>query len=412
LKDDSNGGNAKPSETVVRGESGQTSFEREKWQDELQLRKSELELKKRELSRSLWANPLSLAIFAATVAALGNAAVALLNGTQERALQRERAVEQVELEQRKADLQADLERKKAEAARILEVIKTGDPDKTKINLQFLLQAGLVRDEATAKDLRSFLESAPAKDIPSLPASDVGQSSLRPDLYVLAIGIDSYQRRSTQPNLAFANKDATDLATLFQNSGSLYRRSRLTVLTNENATRANIFAELARPDKPTQGDVAIFFYSGESALIDDQYYLLPYDVDDRSEPRIKASSLPISELQAEFARRGSGSLLVLLDTCPKGGVGEGLHQALSASGISLISASSGSQLCLEDPRWTNGAFTKVLLSALSGAADLDKNGLVSVTELAAYTQRELSALTGGRQSPSVSLRFVRDLVAAR
>jgi len=51
----------------------------------------ELSLKKSDLNRSRWINPLVIAILAAAAAALGNAAIALITSTKQLELERERA---------------------------------------------------------------------------------------------------------------------------------------------------------------------------------------------------------------------------------------------------------------------------------------------------------------------------------
>jgi hypothetical protein len=61
----------------------------------------------------------------------------------------------------------ELERSKAEAERILEVIKTNDPDKSIQNLRFLLSAGLIKDNEI--NVRSFLESYKPGQEPVLPS---------------------------------------------------------------------------------------------------------------------------------------------------------------------------------------------------------------------------------------------------
>ncbi|MFL9910428.1 hypothetical protein [Paraburkholderia sp. RL17-337-BIB-A] len=87
-------------------------------------------------STSRWSNPLIVAIFAASLAAIGSASVALINAKYGR----------------------DLEARQSEHARILEVIKTGDPDKAAINLDFLLSAGLIVDPDTQRKLHEFLKN--------------------------------------------------------------------------------------------------------------------------------------------------------------------------------------------------------------------------------------------------------------
>jgi len=122
--------------------------EREKWEREqaqkdqelllkereFLLKDAELTLKKKEHAAAGWKNPLVVAIMAATVAAIGNAVVTMTNG----------------------QLQRELEDQKSEQTRILEMIKTGDPDKAADNLKFLLAAGLISNVETSKRLSDFL----------------------------------------------------------------------------------------------------------------------------------------------------------------------------------------------------------------------------------------------------------------
>lgn len=125
-----------------------TDFEREKWQFDKQVREREIAIREREQATkesdllirqkehaaSRWRNPLTVAVFAAAVAAAGNAVVAYVNGQG----------------------QTKLELNKSEQARIFEMIKTGDPDKAAANLSFLLDAGLITDGALRSDLSKYL----------------------------------------------------------------------------------------------------------------------------------------------------------------------------------------------------------------------------------------------------------------
>lgn len=148
------------------------AFEREKWLADLELRKrelilkereqqnrdAELELKKREQRTSAWRSPLTVAIFAAAAAAAGNAVVAVVNGSLQRAL-----------EDKKRSAEIVLERSKAESSRILEMIKTGDPERAASNLEFLLQSGLISDPVLSSKVETFLKQRKPGTGPSLPS---------------------------------------------------------------------------------------------------------------------------------------------------------------------------------------------------------------------------------------------------
>jgi uncharacterized caspase-like protein len=84
---------------------------------------------------------------------------------------------------------------------------------------------------------------------------------------------------------------------------------------------------------------------------------------------------------------------------------------SINNVTMLTSSKADQLSREDEAWKHGAFTKVLLEALSGAADTDHNGVISVTELVDYLNRRLPDLTHGEQVPGMEVHFSSDILIA-
>jgi len=122
-------------------EQTEPDFEREKWDAEKALRERELAIRERELAlkergstRTRWSSPLTISILAAAVAVAGNAFVARYNSRA----------------------QLGLEERKVEAARILEIVKVGDPDKAATNLQFLIDTRLIADPKDLDAVKTFL----------------------------------------------------------------------------------------------------------------------------------------------------------------------------------------------------------------------------------------------------------------
>ena len=136
-----------------------TDLEREKWlaecgfrERELKLReqdqiiqKEELRLKQVESARSRWSNPLVLAILATAAGALVNIGVVWWNTNAQRTSDFNQARSAV-----------DLENQKAEAARILELVKSDDPEVNARNFEFLLDSRLVKSPELSNDLRHWL----------------------------------------------------------------------------------------------------------------------------------------------------------------------------------------------------------------------------------------------------------------
>ncbi|HEY8374909.1 MAG TPA: hypothetical protein VIK91_00415, partial [Nannocystis sp.] len=71
-----------------------------------------------------------------------------------------------------------------------------------------------------------------------------------------------------------------------------------------------------------------------------------------------------------------------------------------SGAAVISSASGAEFALESPQWQNGVFTySVLRGLMSGHADGDRDGAISVSELRDYVVHEVHRLTRGAQTPT-------------
>jgi hypothetical protein len=88
--------------------------------------------------------------------------------------------------------------------------------------------------------------------------------------------------------------------------------------------------------------------------------------------------------------------------------------LAASNVTVLTSSTADKLSREDEKWQHGAFTKVLLDALSGSGydvDTDHNGVISMAELTAYVEKHLSQLTGGEQQLGLDQRFQGDIFVA-
>ena len=73
-----------------------------------------------------------------------------------------------------------------------------------------------------------------------------------------------------------------------------------------------------------------------------------------------------------------------------------------SGVVVMSASTGSEVSIEDPAWGHGAFTKALLDGLDGPADYDRNGVITLKELDLHITRSVKKLTNGSQRPTTQI----------
>jgi hypothetical protein len=71
-----------------------------------------------------------------------------------------------------------------------------------------------------------------------------------------------------------------------------------------------------------------------------------------------------------------------------------------NGTTVISSAGGTEFAIESENWRNGAFTYCLLYGLSsGDADLNKNKLITLSELQEYLLFEVNRITNGSQTPT-------------
>jgi uncharacterized caspase-like protein len=248
------------------------------------------------------------------------------------------------------------------------------------------------------------------------------------LHVLTIGVSDYGDKASDLRLKFADRDAQDVASALVNTqgGGLHAEVMPTYLHDGTADKPGIFEALAAMErnmaKGAGQDLAVVMFSGHGTMIDGQFYLVPYGADDTTPARLKSSVIPATEFQGEILKLAAhGRVLVLLDACRSAGLIGGaqgadmLRSVLAANNVTVLTSSKANKLSREDEKWGHGAFTKVLLDALSGSAggdiDTDRNSVISMTELTAYVEKHLSQLTGGAQQLGLDQRFQGDIFVA-
>jgi uncharacterized caspase-like protein len=109
------------------------------------------------------------------------------------------------------------------------------------------------------------------------------------------------------------------------------------------------------------------------------------------------------------------VLVLLDACHSGATtmtgkaitvdADALRTGLAAANVTVLTSSKGSETSEERESWQHGEFTKALLDSFNDpSADINRNGLISTLGLTTYLSRRVPALTDGKQTPGMEVRF--------
>jgi uncharacterized caspase-like protein/peptidoglycan/xylan/chitin deacetylase (PgdA/CDA1 family) len=226
-----------------------------------------------------------------------------------------------------------------------------------------------------------------------------------DSWAIVIGIDDY---ANWPKLQYAVRDARAIReTLIQRFG--FSADHVLSLENQEATRAGILGafndKLARSGMK-KNDRLFVFFAGHGATRQlssgrDLGYIIPADSDPN---KLATDAVPMTELQNIAESLTAKHVLFVMDACYSGlgltrGAGSGnfLRDNAKRLGRQMLTAGGADQLVADGGPNGHSVFTWTLLQALAGKADLNGDGLITATELAAYVAPAVAAVS--RQTPA-------------
>ena len=236
-----------------------------------------------------------------------------------------------------------------------------------------------------------------------------QFTIKPKLYVLAVGVSVYEDADLRLDLAA--KDALDFGAAWNTQhGRLYEGVEVRTLTDAQATKGNILDGLEWLQRQTTSkDVAVLFFAGHG--INDamgDFYFLPVEADLEKLKRTGISQFDITTTVSAIA----GKILVFMDACHSGNLmGKSKHRgvvvvspvvnelASAENGAVVFSSATGRQYALENEAWGNGAFTKGAVEGLQGKADYRATGRITLNMLDLYISERVKELTKGQQTPT-------------
>ena len=205
---------------------------------------------------------------------------------------------------------------------------------------------------------------------------------KPELYLVAVGIDRYRQESIR--LEFAGADAASMARLFEARGpALYRQVHVTTLLDEEATAPAILGgirELAQTARPQ--DTLVVFLAGHAAVVKEQYYFLPHEFERRAdelEEDVRRQGLLATKIGEALVAVPALKRMVVFDTGrsgPQVALGRtarspfafrGAVERLSrAQGAFTIAAAAVSEKAEEVSELGHGVLTYTLLAGLHAA----------------------------------------------
>lgn len=222
---------------------------------------------------------------------------------------------------------------------------------------------------------------------------------------VVIGISDYQDPGI-PNLKYAHRDAEAYADYLKSgAGGSLSDDQVTLLTNENATLANIAAGIdGLIDASQSGDRAIIYFSGHGDVETKigEGFLLPYDSPAKT---YMAGGFALHYLQSIILALSDKNVqvIVITDACHAGTLAgskiNGTQKTLAAmqqqyrNEIKLLSCQPD-EYSLEGEQWGGGrgVFSFFLVNGLMGLADNNQDLAVNLLELGRYLEEKVPAET--------------------
>jgi hypothetical protein len=294
---------------------------------------------------------------------------------------------------------------------------------------------------------SVLNSAGAESLYANAEVTCTAQRPKPTLYAVAMGVSEYS--NPEWNLKYAAKDARDiLERVKSRSGSSYGEVKELLLTDREVTKESLGKIRDFLSTATVDDTVLMFVAGHG-LLDSKYdyYFGTSDIDFENP---SGKGIAFEEFDDLLAELPCLKKSLLIDTCHAGELDEDEKKALAAaqsaptgqqvamhpvgargmsvkpiegargksewydrlqglfvdlrrgSGSTILSSSAGAEYALESSEQKNGLFTYAVLEALDGkeGSDANKDGSVTMSELAEYVKSRVATLTSNKQSPNV------------
>jgi uncharacterized caspase-like protein/peptidoglycan/xylan/chitin deacetylase (PgdA/CDA1 family) len=226
-----------------------------------------------------------------------------------------------------------------------------------------------------------------------------------DSWAIVMGVDTYQK---WPHLQYAVRDASAVAQTLQEKFG-FPADHVILLRNEQATRNGILA--AFHDRLAHGgmqpnDRLFVFFAGHGATRKlssgrDLGYIIPYDSDPN---QFDTDAIPMTEIQNIAESLAAKHELFVMDACYSGlgltrggGAANFMRDNARRIGRQMLTAGGSDQMVADGGPNGHSVFTWTLLQGLGGKADLNGDGLITATELAAYVAPAVASVS--QQTPA-------------
>jgi hypothetical protein len=235
--------------------------------------------------------------------------------------------------------------------------------------------------------------------------------IKPNLYVIAIGINKY--RNPKYNLNYAENDANGFVSALESgAASIFGSINKTFVLNEAATRDGILSAFEKVKSQVQPqDVFVFYYAGHGVMdggsnrSQPEFYLVPHDVTKmyEADELLKEKGVSADDLLQLSKSLLAQKQLFVLDACQSGGAlqtfamrgaaeEKAIAQLARSTGTYFIAASGTEQFATEVATLGHGVFTYALIQTLKGDCRNTPDKKVTVNMLKSCIEELVPDLT--------------------
>lgn len=210
------------------------------------------------------------------------------------------------------------------------------------------------------------------------------------VYLVSVGITDYP--GTNMDLTLPAKDAQTITWVYSKN----MKMQYCQLLNKDATKDKIIAAMNKVySMAGPNDIIVFFYSGHGY----PGGFCAYDGD-----------LNYKAIRNSMSKSKCKNKMIFADACFSGKIrtnGTSSQSEMSAAkkaNVMLFLSSRSNETSMERRDMKNGFFTTYLQKGLRGAADVNKDRIITAKELFTYVHENVVDLSNGQQHPVMWGRF--------
>ena len=241
-----------------------------------------------------------------------------------------------------------------------------------------------------------------------PLTRIESANQRQTLYgrsfAVVIGINHYEK---WPVLEFAVADANAVKETLQETGF----DDIVLIMDKAATQRRILTELFHrlPEKVHRNDRVLFYFAGHGQTQDlpgggKKGFIIPVDAETDS---YASSAVSMEQIRSLSSRIAAKHIIYVMDCCYSGlglnraagvwpGINDYLRKVSAMRVVQIVTAGGQGEQVQE--KEGHGLFTSYFLKAIEGEADLDRDNVVTGTELGAYLRPTVSNASRQAQTP--------------